>query len=287
MKHLTIMVCAVLISVGAFAQQEVDMLSKRGEMILPQQGEMALGIDAMPVLSYFGNLFNGDSGNTTSFGFIDNIYDCPATPPSTTIYVKYYLEDQVAIRGAVSIGLVNNINREFVTMDQQIPDLLMQVTDKRVRNATDLGVGGDYLMYRGKGRVQGYFGGGAFFNYNTWKETFTYGNPITTEFSSPTWYDFTSNAQVTGSQRTLENFNNLSLGITLRGVIGVEYFFAPKISVGGEMGLGFNTFRNSGFTTVERWTGTDLEVETTKVAHDGAIGVKNFTTGSLFIMLHF
>lgn len=275
------MICAVLISVGAFAQEEVDMLSKRGEMILPQQGEMALGIDAMPILGYFGDLFNGTIGNTTNFGFINGLYT------GNTLYVKYYLQDQVAIRGAVRIGMANGIDNEFVTMNQQIPDPLVQVTDKYVINSTNIGVGGDYLMYRGKGRVQGYFGGGAFVNYNTWKETFTYGNPFTTEFTSPTWYDFGLGTQVTGSERTLENFNNTSLGITLKGVIGVEYFFAPKISIGGEMGLGFSAERDKGYTTVERWTGTEIEVETTEVARDGLIGVDNFTSGSLFIMFHF
>jgi hypothetical protein len=280
MKHLTILICATLLSVGLFAQ-EVDMLSKRGEMILPQQGEMALGIDAMPVFGYFGDLFNGTVGNNTNFGFVNGLYN------ANTIYVKYYLEDQVAIRGAVRIGYENWIDQEFVTMDQQIPDPLVQVTDKYTFNSTNIGVGGDYLMYRGKGRVQGYFGGGAFVNYNTWKDSFTYGNPITTEFSSPTWYDFGLGAQVSGGERTLENFNNNSFGVTLRGVIGVEYFFAPKISVGGEMGLGFTANRDGGYTTVERWTGTDIEVETTKVANDGFVGVDNFTSGSLFIMFHF
>ena len=53
------------------------------------------------------------------------------------------------------------------------------------------------------------------------------------------------------------------------------------------MGLGFNCFRDGGYTTVERWTGTDIETETTEVAHDGFIGIDNFTSGSLFIMFHF
>lgn len=257
------------------------MLSKRGEMILPQQGEMALGIDAMPVFGYFGDLFNGTVGNNTDFDFVNGLYN------ANTIYVKYYLEDQVAIRGAVRIGYENWIDKEFVTMDQQIPDPLVQVTDKNSFNSTNIGVGGDYLMYRGKGRVQGYFGGGAFVNYNTWKDSFTYGNPITTEFSSPTWYDFGLGAQVSGGERILEQYSNNDFGITLRGVIGVEYFFAPKISVGGEMGLGFTANKDGGYTTVERWTGTDIEVETTKVANDGFVGVDNFTSGSLFIMFHF
>lgn len=281
MKQLTILICALFLSAGVMAQ-EFDMLSKRGEPILPKAGEIALGIDAMPVLDYFGNLFNGTTNNSTSFDFVSGIYR------SNTIYVKYYLEDQVAIRGAVRIGHTNFINNEFVTMDQSIMDPLVTVTDNFSSISTNLGIGADYLMYRGKGRVQGYFGGGAFINYNCWKNKYTYGNAMTTEFNSPTWFDFgPANAQVTGSERPLESYSNNDLGITLRGVIGVEYFFAPKISVGGEMGLGINASRDGSYTTVERWTGTDREVETTKNAHDGFVGIDNFTSGSLFIMFHF
>jgi hypothetical protein len=281
MKQLTILICAIFLSVGLFAQ-EVDMLSKRGESILPQQGDIALGIDAQPVLGYFGDLFNGFAeGNNTNFGFINGIYN------AGSIYVKYYLEDQVAIRGAVRIGHTNWIDKENVMMDQDIPDPLVTVTDVNTFNSTNIGIGADYLMYRGKGRVQGYFGGGAFVNYNSWKDSFNYGNAITTQFNSPNWYDFGLGAEVSGSERVLETYNNNSFGITARGVIGVEYFFAPKISVGGEMGLGFNANRDGGFQTVERWTGTEIEVETTEVANDSFIGVDTFTSGSLFLMFHF
>lgn len=280
MKQLTILICALFLSAGVFAQ-EFDMLSKRGEPILPVQGEIALGIDAMPIVSYFGNLFNGTAGNGTAFGFINGIYN------ANNIYVKYYLEDQVAIRGAVRIGHTNSINQEFVTLDQDVMDPLMTVTDVNTFNRTNIGLGADYLMYRGKGRVQGFFGGGAFINYNSWKNTYTYGNPITTQFNSPTWYDFSSFSQVTGSERVLSSYSNNSFGLTLRGVIGVEYFFAPKISVGGEMGLGINLDRDGGYQTVERWTGTEVEVQTTEIANDKFIGIDNFTSGSLFIMFHF
>ncbi|PLX08562.1 MAG: hypothetical protein C0596_06815 [Marinilabiliales bacterium] len=250
-------------------------------MILPQSGEIALGIDAMPVLGYVGDFFNATAGNNTNFGFINGIYN------ANTIYVKYYLEDQVAVRGAVRICHQNWIDKEFVTANQEIPDPLVTVTDVNTFNSTNIGIGADYLMYRGKGRVQGYFGGGAFVNYNSWNDSYTYGNPFTTMYSSPAWYDFGLGAQVSGGERVLETYNNNSFGLTLRGVIGVEYFFAPKISIGGEMGLGFNAQRDGGFQTVERWTGTDIEVETTELPHDVFIGVDNFTSASLFLMFHF
>lgn len=281
MKQLTILICAFFLSAGLIAQ-EVDMLSKRGEPILPVQGELALGIDAMPVLGFFGDLFNGfNGGNNTNFGFINGIYN------ANCIYAKYYLEDQVAVRGVLRIGHENWIDREFVTKDQEIPDPLVQVTDVNTFNTTNIGIGGDYLMYRGKGRVQGYYGGGAFFNYNSWRDSYTYGNPITTEFSSPTWWDFATDTQVSGGERILEEYNNNAFGVTFRGVVGVEYFFAPKISIGGEMGLGFAFQQDGGFQTVERWTGTDIEVETTELPHDAFIGVDNFTSASCFIMFHF
>lgn len=280
MKQLILSICAFFLVTGIFAQ-EVNMLSKRGENILPKAGEIALGIDAMPVLGYFGDLFNGTVGNNTAFNFIPAIYNM------NSIYVKYYLDDQVAIRGALRLGYVNSIDREFVDMNLSIPDPLAKVTDVYTANSTNIGVGADYLMYRGKGRVQGFFGGGAFVNYNSWKDSFKYGNNMNGEFTSPTFYDFVAGTQTAASERVIAQYSNTDFGLTLRGIIGVEYFFAPKISIGGEMGLGFNVSRDGGYQTVERWLGTGREIKTEKLPNDGFVGIDSFTSGSLFIMFHF
>ncbi|MCK9256421.1 MAG: hypothetical protein M0Q45_09940 [Bacteroidales bacterium] len=282
MKHLTLFICAIFLITGLFAQ-EVDMKSKRGENILPKAGEFALGIDAMPIVDYFGNLFNGTTGNSAAFNFIPTLNNTNAT-----IYGKYYLEDQVAIRGSLRIGHINFYDREFVTMNLQIPNPDAKVTDVYHGNATNIVLGGDYLMYRGKGRVQGYYGGGAFINYNSWKDSFKYGNEMNEEFTTPSYYDFlVADAEVSGSQRVLAQYSNNDLGLTLRGVVGVEYFFAPKISIGGEMGLGFNLSKDGGYTTTETWTGSGREVKTEKLAVDSFIGIDTFTSGSLFVMFHF
>lgn len=281
MKKISLIVCALFFVSGIFAQ-EVDMMSKRGEKILPEQGEMALGIDAMPILGFFGDMFNGyNLGNNATFGFMSGLY------ANNVIYVKYYLEDQVAIRGALRLGFTNFIDKELVTANQAVPDPLVQVTDVNIVNSTRIGLGADYLKYRGKGRVQGYFGGGAFINYSAWSDIYNYGNQMTTEFQSPTYWDFSSDIQTSGSQRILKQYSNLDLGLTVRGLIGVEYYFAPKISIGGEMGLGFIVSRDGGYQTIERWTGTEREVVTTKLASDSFIGIDNFTSGSMFLMFHF
>lgn len=290
MRNFSILLVALVFTVNAFAQEndpngEVNMMSKRGEYILPVAGDFALGINAIPMVNYFGNLFNGHAGNSTSFDTFTH------TLASTTpvIFGKYYLSDKTAIRAGLLIGVYNETDRENVMMNQLVPDPKVMVTDIMKTTETDLGLGADYLMYRGKGRVQGFYGGGVSVNYTKLKANYTYGNLITTEFSSPYWYDFAAGTTTSGGERTLSVSGARSIGVILSGVVGVEYFIAPKISIGGEFRLGLYTgYDFNGYRTVERWTGTEREVETLpKDANDGNIAFKNASTGSLFMMFHF
>lgn len=276
------MLIVSFIFVTGVMAQEVDMKSKRGENILPEAGEIALGIDAMPVLQYFGNMQNGFAGaNTPSFDFLTGMQ------APNNIYVKYYLEDQTAVRLGIRLHKWTKTNRERVVQNQEIVDPLVKVIDthKATNNFFDLSL--DYLMYRGKGRVQGYFGGGIQFNYWTTKNTYTYGNPITTQYTSPAWYDFANDVATSGSERPLIGFANNNIAFGARGIIGVEYFLAPKISIGGEMGITIGAGLENGYNIVERWTGTEIEIEKVKTANDGQLGFKEFTTGSIFLMFHF
>jgi len=279
-----------MLAASMFAQEndpngEVNMMSKRGEYILPVAGDFALGINALPMVEYFGNLFNGHAGNTASFDSFT--HRLVSTTP--VLFGKYYLNDKTAIRAGLLIGVYNETDRENVMMNQQIPDPKVTVTDIMKGTETDLGLGADYLMYRGKGRVQGFYGGGVYLNYTKLKANYTYGNLITTEFSAPYWYDFSAGATTAGGERTLSVSGARSFGVILSGVVGVEYFIAPKISIGGEFRLGLYTgYDFKGYRTVERWTGTEREVETLpKDANDGSIAFKNASTGSLFMMFHF
>ena len=290
MRKFSILLVALMLTVSMFAQEndkngEVNMMSKRGEYILPEAGDFALGINALPMVEYFGNMFNGHAGNTTSFGTFT--HRLVSTTP--VLFGKYYLSDKTAIRAGLLIGVYNSTDRENVMMNQQIPDPKITVTDIMKATETDLGLGADYLMYRGKGRVQGFYGGGVSFNYTKLKANYTYGNLITTEFSAPYWYDFAAGSTTSGGERTLSISGARSFGVILSGVVGVEYFIAPKISIGGEFRLGLYTgYDFNGYRTVERWNGTEREVETLpKDANDGNIAFKNASTGSLFMMFHF
>ncbi|NLA23788.1 MAG: hypothetical protein GX879_02370 [Bacteroidales bacterium] len=258
------------------------MHSKRGVPILPESGDIAIGIDALPVFQYLGDMFNGTAGNANmGFNWVSDIFN------SNNIYVQYYLEDKTSVRVGLRLGSQNFIDREFVMKDAPVPYPHITVTDRMLTSNTNVNLGASYLMHRGKGRVQGYYGAGAMLLWQQTNEKYNYGNAITTEFNAPRTTDFGNN--ITGTGRLLNTSNLTRLGIAAHAFIGVEYFFAPKISVGGEYAIGFMALRTTGGqVTEERWTGTAIEHQTYDMAKDSEITLDNFNNGaSIFLKFHF
>ena len=69
MKKVILSMALATAVISANAQ---DMNSKRGTPILPEAKDWMIGVDASPVLEYFGNLFNHDDNNAPSFNFPNN-----------------------------------------------------------------------------------------------------------------------------------------------------------------------------------------------------------------------
>jgi len=73
---------------------------------------------------------------------------------------------------------------------------------------------------------------------------------------------------------------------------GVEYYFAPKICIGGELGFGYNyTNYGQSNSTSESWGGTSV-VETTDIDSPGNTysslsTYRPATYGTLYLMFHF
>lgn len=259
------------------AQDKDKFMSKRGVYILPEAGDIGLGFDAVPFFNYMGNMFNGDAGNTVSTSFINN----------QAIVGKYYLSDDAAVRGELRIGFTNNTNQEFIMKDAATPDPDVLVTDKFKFNATSIYLGAGYEMRRGHGRLQGYYGGMLTLNYFSTSSKYLYGNAITSEFNNPNTTNFGGNITATGRLTEVNNLTNMGLG--LRAFIGVEYFFAPKISIGGEFGWGpaFNV-TTDGSWTEERWNGTGVEEEITDIARDSNFILDTDNAfGNIFLIFHF
>ncbi|MFH2095668.1 MAG: hypothetical protein ABIJ16_08190, partial [Bacteroidota bacterium] len=264
-----------------YAQEGGDdeFLSKRGLKILPEAGDIGLGVNGIPIISYFGNTFNGTAFNTSSFNFVDG---------TNTIYGKYFLDESSAVRAKIRIAHNKVTDMEYIMKDTvPIPDPFVQVKDYEYTTTSNITLSVGYEMRRGKGRVQGFYGGEFMFNYASGNTKYEYGNGYGPDNTNPFTTNFGSN--VTASGRTLEQINGKTLGAGLGGFIGVEYFFAPKISVGGEFGWGFLFNKTGdGEVTEEQWDGLQIQEIETQTG-----GGKNFNLdtdnafGAIYLMFHF
>ncbi len=278
--YLIILLFTISFSYAQEEEKDTDFVSKRGENILPESGDIALGVDASPVLFYVGNIFNGTAGNNASFQFANG---------SNAIYAKYFLADDAAIRVTFRYGNNTFTDNEYVIKDQDIPDPFVTVTDVKVLNYCNSVLGLGYEIRRGKGRVQGFYGG--MFNIGTSNTDadFTYGNAMDALNANPSSYNFGSNLANGG--RVLNSTSGRTMLYSVNAFIGVEYFFAPKLSIGGEFTWGLNMSKTAdGSYDVESW---DFANGAQKVDTYDSAGDKNFgfdtgnVGGAIFLLFHF
>jgi hypothetical protein len=201
-----LLIVAMMIGVTASAQ---DMNSKKGTPILPESGDWSIGIGANSSLNYFGNLLNGNVDNSAmSFDWTngnDNVITGKMMKDANTAYrAKLRLGFGSTTNGLQDVGIADSIEVK--------------------QGGSNINLGAGIQMYRGKGRVRGFYGAEANIGLSSSKETwsgsdFDQINPGTTTAIS---------AEVKGG----------SFNFGVRGFIGVEYFFAPKMSLSGEFGWG-------------------------------------------------
>ncbi len=285
MKKVILMFSLAILMSGILnAQEETNHLfvSKKGFKILPEKGDIALGIDASPILSFAGNMFNGNIGNGTAFNF---------TNSNNAIYGKYFLDDKTAVRASVRIGMGTINNVQYTTEDNVNPDTSVTVEDKMSMSTSNTLIGLGYEKRRGNGRLQGFYGAEFLFQMSSQKTTYEYGNEHTGVFTTPGTYDFGGN--VAGTSRVTEAKSGANMGIGLGAFIGVEYFLAPKISLGGQFSWGamLNTI-GEGESKTEAWDNDNGKVETTTQKSAPGFGSgfgidTGNASGSIFMLFHF
>jgi hypothetical protein len=264
MKYkLSIIILALGVSAIAIGQadslgktKKANLVSKKGVFILPEKGEIALGIDAWPVFYYLGGIFS--------------YYD--ATPPSfdlgndfgglTGIYGKYMLQSDLAIRANFRCDFSSStdiyvVPQSTLTFDPLAPQYVEdQIT--YYDNVIHLGVGIEKL--RGSSRVQGKYGAELVFGYAKYTTEYNYGNSITNEFNTPATFN---NVYDIGGERILTDYYNKGLYIGARGFIGLEFFVGPKISLGGEFGYSLvYQWSQNRTTEYQYWNSSLQEVST-------------------------
>ncbi len=236
-----------------------ELVSKKGFTILPEAGDYVIGFNAIPVVDFFLNVSDvwDNSGQTA-------VHPGYVTGFNQVLVGKYFLEDQKAIRGKLAINSGSTKTNTFFDNPDDVFNGVAEpgeLQDVNKISGTNIILGGGMEFRRGHNRVQGFYGGEALLGFmsssihNTWAVTMD-NTSITNGYT---------NGNGTGLDgRLLDSKSGMAITFGLRGFAGIEYFFAPKISIAAEFGWGFGITTNPrGSVTTENWNAADVAAEET------------------------
>jgi hypothetical protein len=229
MKKVFLLFSAFALTATSFAQEPAQevMKSKRGYVILPQAGDIALGFDAVPVLNFALNAADIMSNEGTTAAHPNYVSGF-----SNIIVGKYFLKDNMAIRGRFGTTNIKTTTKSFdedPLSTAADPENILISTKKVAENSYFLAAGVE--KRRGHNRLQGFYGAELLLGFNSASEKYSYEIDYN-QASADLEY------MAEGDSRPLSIKDGLSATVGLRGFIGVEYFVAPKISIGAEFGWG-------------------------------------------------
>ncbi len=210
----TILLLALSLSLLAQNNEETQVLTnKKGVPILPIKGDWALGISAQPFLEYAGNLLTSGFNPAPVFTSSNPGY----------LFAKYYISDNTAIRGNLSIGLTSNTQKYENLVDNNL-------IDKYKESAFSMGISLGIEKYKNfKNRLRGYYGVDAGIDKRAYRGLSSSGQFVHGKY---TFYD------AENKDNDYQEVGGNTYTIAAHAFIGVEYFFAPKISISGEFGAG-------------------------------------------------
>lgn len=176
----------------------------------PQKGDFALSFNAVPIVNFIGNMFNGTVGQS-----IDGLTSL--TNPlfsGSAISGSYYLTDRFGV--TAGIGLNNTTSRSY-EYDDKYED--KEEITKTGNRATMLTLGAQYLLCPGK-RLQPVLGANLIYAYSS---------------KSFTDVDDLENDKNDYYSKSPSN----SFGIVAN--LGVEYYLSKAISLAAYLDLGLTT----------------------------------------------
>ncbi len=300
MKKLLLSLCLSCCVVAAVSAQEITderskgtVTTKSGQYILPVAGDFAIGIQMNPFLNYFGNMFNNTANNQAPWFGNNGVEDL-------TLYGKYFLEDNIAIRAKLHLNIGSAHYQGTVTNDELVGsnplNSLATTIDTKKDGFTEISLNIGYELRRGYGRLQGFYGAEVMLGYEGGSIDYEYGNPMTALNQAPSSTMFESDPVISGpmGSRPIHTSKGTAFHMGLGAFAGVEYFIAPKLSIGGEIGLGFMfSRRGQTETEVEAYEAQSNRVITlsqrarnaNEIAGQGVLSTR--TNWSLFAMFHF
>lgn len=222
------------ISLGSLIAQDEEVLkSRKGLEMLPKAGDYALGFDALPLANLALNAIKigADTGeDAENPGYVSGM--------NQVIVGKKFLRNDLALRVRFGINTVTASEKTFgdnpLTPSDPDPEVILLSKSSVSESNHFLGIGLE--RRRGYHRLYGIYGAEALIGYGASKTT----NKYEIEFNE-TAQD--SGFVTPGDFRLLSSKDAGAFTFGVRGFVGVEYFVAPKVSVGAEFGwsLGFTT----------------------------------------------
>jgi hypothetical protein len=266
---MTIGVAVVALTTAA-AQESTDVLTnKAGKPILPTAGNYAVGLDASPFLNYAGHLFSNNGASAPKLQFSDGV----------TVYGKYFLSDKTALRAKL---LVDYGSKTDVTLVDKAGatstdgSQVEQVENKTRTSNLGIGVSAGLEKRFGDTRWQFFYGADASLGIGfSGNKHYTYGNALSSTYTS--------------SGRPLKETYGTTFSIGANVFGGVEYFVAPRISVGGELGWGISYSRTgTGTEESEAWENNAVKTSEKEVegGRGASFNLQNFSS-SINVIFYF
>lgn len=275
-KVLLTALLASSVLVNAQEKKEEDVLrNKKGHEILPAKGDIALGINMVPMFDLLLNTLNhvslqgGSAGTSANTAANAVQYTSNA---NNQIVGKYFLDPKTAIRVRFGFntlsGTITNKVQDASAMNSALqsgtPDdltaaSLVKVDDQLKFNKSNVTIALGYEKRRGYRRLVGFYGAEIGVGRTNAKQSATYGNAFSDQYQTFYTSNFNSLTTATVSpststsvSRNLETKYGNAWRVGARAFIGVEYFVFSKISVGAEFGWGYSvTFQKGGTTKDE------------------------------------
>jgi hypothetical protein len=187
----------------------------------PVAGDFGIGFDATPFLNYIGNAFNGTSDNSLDLD-------------DHTLYFRYFLSNNSALRLSMKIGSHKGVNNYYVSDDAATyNDPLSQnkVEDRYITSENEHSFSVGYMQFRGNTRFRGFYGADLAFGLYKYSGINEYGNKMTVMNPQPTSHNGASGSRIT----EWNNGTTLNFGAGL--LTGAEYYILPKVALGVELGF--------------------------------------------------
>jgi hypothetical protein len=278
----------VLAQENSTATESSSFESKNGFNILPESGDIAVGMTMDPIFNYLGNFLSGDAINSApGASFLTN-------PQVSTnhLFAKYFLTDNSAIRATFGFNRVNNFDKQYVQDDEAIfaDPLSNALKEDMVQTiASSFVVGAGYEMRRGNSKVQGYYGGNAFFMISNSRREYSYANPYSELNPNPTTSDFGGNV-LANDERMKIDYDGQARGFGVGGFFGIECFIFPKVSLGAE--LGYNYIYTKTGQSRYHYESWNVDAVEEKIEIESPTSTSNFLgtanpTANFFLMFHF